>query len=317
MSPGVDRQTRGTLALAGAGLLFGSTFVVMQRAVEEAEPTPFIGARFFLAALILGVFAARRPAPEGARTDGSAPGRLSLRFAPGEVRLGIGAGMFLSAGYLLQTFGLRSTTTATSAFITYLLVVIVPVMMAVIDRALPDRRLASGVGLAVVGLWLLSGSGGDPFDWGETLTLACAVAFAAHLVAVGRGAGHMDPVRFTFVQVATVAVVCGVPGVALGGYGFTAHVWLAVAFTGVFATAVAFFLMVAGQRTVPSSRAALVLLLEPVSAGVLGVATGESLGWRGLGGAALILAAIAVVEIRPLLTGEVDDDPAIEPTVHG
>jgi len=115
----------------------------------------------------------------------------------------------------------------------------------------------------------------------------------------------------------TVGVVCAVPGIWAGGYDFGAPAWGAAVFTGLFATAAAFFCMVAGQRAVPASRAALVLLVEPVSAGILGLATGEDLGARGLLGAAVILAAIAWVELVPLLTGARTDDPAIEPTVHG
>lgn len=298
-----DRTTGagwGTAALALAGLLFGSTFLVMQRAIEEAEPTPFLGARFLIAAAVLAPFALSRPSS----------GRA-------EVRLGVLAGGILAAAYLLQTFGLRATTSSTSAFITYLLVVLVPVMVAVLDRRLPEGRTVAGVAVAVAGLYLLSGGGSDPFDWGEVLTIACAFGFAAHLVAVGRGADRFDPVRFTFVQVLTVGIVCAVPGLFLGGYDMGAVAWAAAAFTGVFATAVAFFCMVVGQRTVPSSRAALILLIEPVSAGVLGVAAGESLGWRGTAGVALILAAIALVEILPLVTGQTTDDPAVEPTVHG
>ena len=295
----MSREVPGALLLATVGFLWGSTFLVMQRAIETAEPVPFLGARFLIAAAALAPLALRRPS------------------GGGEVRLGILAGLVLASAYLLQTFGLRSTTTSTSAFVTYLLVVIVPVMVGVVDRTWPGRRLVLGVALAVGGLWLLSGSGGDAFDLGEVLTIGCAFAFAAHLVVVGRTTGRLDPVRFTFVQILTAGVVCAVPGLWLGGYDLGAGAWVAALFTGVLATSVAFLCMVSGQRTVPSSRAALILLIEPVSAAILGVATGEELGWRGLAGAGLILAAILTVEVLPLLRGEVVDDPAVEPTVHG
>ncbi len=295
----MSRLTQGAGLLALAGFLWGSTFLVMQRAIDTAEPVPFLGARFLIAAAALAPVALRRPSRGG------------------EVRLGVLAGLVLASAYLLQTFGLRATTTSTSAFVTYLLVVIVPLMVGVVDREWPGRRLVVGVGLAVGGLWLLSGSGGDAFDRGEVLTLGCAVAFAGHLVVVGRITGRLDAVRFTFVQILTVGVVCAVPGFFLGGYDLGTGAWSAAAFTGVLATALAFLCMVAGQRIVPSSRAALVLLIEPVSAGILGVATGEQLGVRGLAGASLILAAIVLVEVAPLLRGGVVSDPAIEPTVRG
>ena len=87
------------------------------------------------------------------------------------------------------------------------------------------------------------------------LTLLCAFFFAAHIVILGRVAHHHDPVRFTMVQLLVVGLVCSVLGVGAGYHGFDGSVWVAAAFTGVFATAAAFVLMVSGQRVVPASRA--------------------------------------------------------------
>ena len=68
-------------------------------------------------------------------------------------------------------------------------------------------------------------------------------------------------------------------------------------YSGAIATAVAFVLMVSGQRVVPASRVALILLLEPVSAAVLGYLAGDRIGARGMVGAAIILVAI-VISVR-------------------
>jgi len=57
------------------------------------------------------------------------------------------------------------------------------------------------------------------------------------------------------------------------------------------------------QRVVPPTRAALLLLLEPVFAGVLGYVVGERLGARGLLGAGLILAAVLATELAPRWRG--------------
>jgi drug/metabolite transporter (DMT)-like permease len=73
----------------------------------------------------------------------------------------------------------------------------------------------------------------------------------------------------------------------------------AAAFTGVFATALAFFAMVWAQRVVSPSRAALILLLEPVFAAVLAWATGDGLTASAAAGGVLILAAVVVAEVLP------------------
>ena len=73
-----------------------------------------------------------------------------------ELAHGMLAGAALLAGYLLQTYGLQRTTGSRSAFITYLLVVIVPLMEAVLIRRRPRLAALVGAGLAVAGLVLLT-----------------------------------------------------------------------------------------------------------------------------------------------------------------
>jgi drug/metabolite transporter (DMT)-like permease len=287
-APTPPARARGVAALALAGFLFGSTFLVVQGAIERADVLPFLAVRFLIAAAVLWPLARRRPA------------------TPGELRHGLVAGGCLLVGYVLQTAGLRTTTAATSAFITYLLVVLVPVIGVVRTRRPPPLNVVVGVVLAVAGLAFLSG-GVAGLGRGEVLTMGAALAFAVHIVVLGEVAGRHDPIRFTFWQVLTVGAVCLVPGAATeGGYGFDAGVWVAAAFCGVAATALAFWCMTWGQRVVPESQAAIILLLEPVSAGVLGELVGDHLGPAGLAGAALILAAVVVAELagpRPPAVG--------------
>ena len=172
----------GAAALALAGVLFGSTFLVVQDAVERASVTAFLAARFLLAAAVLWPIARRRPS------------------SIDEVRHGVLAGLSLLAGYLLQTEGLRHTTSATSAFITYLLVVLVPLLHSARTRRPPTGAVVVGVVLSVAGLLLLSG-GVAGFGRGEVLTLLCALAFAVHLLIVGDVTHRHDPFRFTLWQV--------------------------------------------------------------------------------------------------------------------
>jgi len=268
--------------LVAAAFLWGSTFLVVKDAIVDADVMPFLAARFLVGAAVLWPIARRRPA------------------APMEVGHGVLAGGALLVGYVFQTVGLQYTTSSSSAFITYLLVVLVPVIGAVLDRRLPGPVTVAGVAIAVTGLLLLSG-GVAGFGRGEWLTLGCALSFAVHLVVLDRTSHRHDALRLTFWQVLTVGLGCLIPGAVLGGFSFEEATWLAVIFTGVGATALALLCMVWAQRTVPPTRAALLLLLEPVFAAVLGYVVGERLGGRGFLGAALILVAVLAVELSPML----------------
>jgi drug/metabolite transporter (DMT)-like permease len=278
-----DRRADG--ALVAAAFFFGSTFLVVKEAVERADPLPFLAVRFVIGALALWPLARRRAATEGEWRDGAI------------------AGVALLGGYVFQTVGLQYTSSATSAFITYLLVVFVPLLSAVVLRWWPHPLSVAGVAIAVAGLWLLTSARTDGFGRGEALTLGCAVAFAIHIVVLGRVAVRHDPIRLTLVQLLVVAAGCAVPGAFAGSFRLPAVAVAGALATGIGATAAAFVLQVWAQRLVTPTRAAILLLLEPVFAGSLGTVAGDRLGAKGWAGAGLITAAIVVGEVLPQLRG--------------
>ena len=272
-----------SLALVAAALLFGSTFLVVQDAVESVEPLPFLAVRFAIGTAALAPLALRR-------------GGGDLRTS-GVLRAGVLAGLALTAGYVLQTVGLQYTTSSVSAFLTYLLVVFVPLIVAVTTRHLPPWPTVGGVALAVAGLALLGGGPEVGAGRGELLTLGCALAFAVHLLVLADAAPRFPVAALSAVQFAVVAGVLVVPGLLAGGYRLTGEAWAAAAYTGVAVTAGGLGLQAWGQRRVSPTRAALLLLIEPVSAAVLGFLAGERLGAAGATGALLILAGIVVSEL--------------------
>ena len=219
------------------------------------------------------------------------------------MRAGVLCGAVLCAGYIFQTVGLQYVSASVSAFVTYLLVLIVPLLSAIVLRRSPTAPTIVGIVLAAVGLYLLNG-GHPSLNKGELLTLGCAVSFAVHIVLLAEFAPRYDSLRLNAVQLTVVGAVCLVPGFFAGGYDFTASVWLAAIYTGVAASAVAFGLMVWAQRRVSPSRTALLLMLEPVFAAIAGAIAGDHLGVLGATGAALILVGILFAELRrpPVVT---------------
>jgi drug/metabolite transporter (DMT)-like permease len=270
--PAPGARWRADVALVVAAFFFGTTFLVVQDAVEDSDPLPFLAARFLVAGAVLFLLGHRRCG------------------TPHERRDGVAAGALLLVGYVLQTVGLQYTSPSTSAFITYLLVVFVPLISFAVLGRRPHPLTLVGLVVAVAGLVLLTGGASMSIGRGEVLTLGCAVAFAAHIVLLGETAGRHDPIRLTGIQVTTVGLACLIAALGTGALGL---------FTGVFATALAFFAMVWAQRVVSPSRAALILLLEPVFAALLAWVTGDGLTGSALAGGVLILVAVAVAEVVP------------------
>jgi drug/metabolite transporter (DMT)-like permease len=273
-----------TLALVAVTAVWGSTFVVVKDAVEQMPVTDFLTWRFALAALAMLMLRPRAVASLGTA------GR----------RAGLLLGLALGAGYLLQTLGLQTTSAAVSGFITGMFVVLTPLGAAVLLRQPPGRTAWLAVVLATVGLGFLA-LRGLSIGGGELLTLGCAAAFALHIVGLGRWAASYDVYGLAVVQLITVAGMCAVVAVP-GGLAVPpdAGVWGALALTALAATAIAFVVQTWAQAHLAPTRAAVVMTMEPVFAGLFAVvAGGERLGPRTLIGAALVLAAMVLTEVGP------------------
>jgi drug/metabolite transporter (DMT)-like permease len=275
------------LAIGGAALLYGSTFTVVQDALDHASASGFNVARFALGAVVLLPFARRR----GWRGPRPRPGDGPRALVAGGVALGVVA----AVAYQCQNVGLEHTSTSNAAFITGLFAVFTPVVEAVWFRRFPRRGIVAAIALAMVGLFLLTGADLG-LSFGDAIVLVAAVGFGVWFVILGEVAPRFDITSITTVQLATVAL-CSLPVAATEGFGtFDGGVWLAVLLTGIGCSALAFSLSTWAQRTIDPSRASLLTLLEPIVAGVVGWFVGERLGAAGYAGAALILAGILVAE---------------------
>jgi drug/metabolite transporter (DMT)-like permease len=275
---------RPTLALVGVTAIWGSTFVVVKRAVEQIPVADFLAWRFALAALVMLLLRPRAVASLGTA------GR----------RAGVVVGLALGAGYLLQTLGLQHTSAAVSGFITGMFVVLTPVVGFVLLRERLSWLAGAAVLLATGGLALLSLHGWS-VGYGELLTLGCALAFALHIVGLGRWAPQHDAYGLAVVQLLTTAVLCVVFAVP-GGVALPRswEVWGALGLTAIAATAIAFVVQTWAQARLSPTRAAVVMTMEPVFGGVFAVAVaGEVLGARTVLGALLVLAAMVLTEVGP------------------
>lgn len=281
------RRWRAELALVFNTLVWGATFVVVKEALDQVSTLLFIALRFSVAAVALWLLFLRRL------------GRASARQWRGAILCGI----FLSLGYGLQTFGLRYTSAPKSAFITGFSIALVPLMGAAVYRIRPRAMELAGVSLAMGGMAVMTLEGvSTGVALGDLLTLGGAVAFAAHILAVGH---YSKEIRFELLSLVQVAV-CAVLATGLFWWAEVPRIaWRpgvagAVLLTGLAATALAFSIQSWAQQYTTPTRTALIFTLEPVFAWVTSyLLAGESLSGRAVAGAFLILGGIVLVEVKP------------------
>jgi drug/metabolite transporter (DMT)-like permease len=278
------------LALIAATVAYGSTFVVVQDALEHTTAVGFIFLRFSVGAIALLPFAIRagwRAPAVDARPDDRP--RAFVRAV-----LVFGAVGFV--GYWFQNAGLQHTTTSNSAFITGLFVVFTPIVETIVRRKAPPPNVLLAVVIATVGLFLLTGAQ-PTLGKGDALTLCCAAFFGGWIYLGGQYSQRYNAIALTAGQMVVLALL-SVPFLFVYGIGHVDGGVIAAALvTGVLCSALAFSLQLWGQRFVEPSRAAVILLFEPVVAGIVGYAVGERLDANGYVGAVVILASIVVAEL--------------------
>jgi drug/metabolite transporter (DMT)-like permease len=271
------------ICLVGITAIWGYTFVAVQNAITRIPVMDFMAWRFTLATLVMILL---RP--------------TCLRGVTRvELLRGILLGLAMGSGYIAQTFGLLYASAAVSGFITGMFVVLTPVMSWVILRRKTDRNTWLLVGLATMGLALLSLNGWS-VGIGELLTLGCAIFFAIHIVGLGEWSPLYEPYRFALLQIATVAVISLIAAAPDGiVLPMDMEVWWAIVITAVLATALAFIVQIWAQSLVSATRAAIVMTMEPVFAGLFAVVlAGNQLTWRIVLGGACIIAAMLMISIR-------------------
>ncbi|HTS90286.1 MAG TPA: DMT family transporter [Gemmatimonadales bacterium] len=271
-------RPQAILALWVACVIWGAAFPLTKLVLHDASPMAFTAARFLVATLLV------------------APLLRDLR--PEEWRGGAVLGGLLSVGFACQTIGLLWTTASRSGFLTSLYIPFTPLIVLLVYRRLPDRRALVGLALAVAGMIVLTHprhleSG---LNRGDGLTILCAFAFAAHMVATGYFATRARVLQLMMAQVAVSAVLTGLatPLIEVPRLSPTPFVLGMVAYEALLASLIAIRLQIAAQQVLSPTYAALVFTLEPVIAALSSLALlGDRLSpLQWLGGAGILVGSL-------------------------
>jgi DME family drug/metabolite transporter len=273
-----------------AAVLFGTTGTA-QALGPDIQPLAVGSARIVVGAALLGAVAL-------------AAGRA--RLGSGDRRLVLVAGLFVAV-YQASFFAAVADTGV--AVGTVVALGSAPAFTGLFSRAFAGERLerrwfaATGLACAGVALLTLGGSsGGQVSAPGIGLALAAGAGYAGYAVIgkhlLDRG-GTPEGVMAAVFGTGALALL---PALALVDTGelLTANGLALAAYLGVVTTAVAYVLFAKGLQRIGASETATLTLAEPVTAMALGFAVlGERPGAVAVAGAALVLAGLALLAVRP------------------
>lgn len=223
----------------------------------------------------------------------------SLAFIP--------AGLCIAAYQLLYFSAVPRAGVAATAL---LAICSAPVFVAGLAVLVLRERLGLSKGIALAlgaagGILLGAGSTRPTagFAAGVVLALGAGLVYSLYLVATKRGttassAASLAALTFTAAAVALLPVLALQPAATASLWSRS---WPLILYLGAVPTALAYRLFTAGLRHVAASSAAIVGLLEPLTATALGLSLfAERLSPAGWVGAALLLGAVVLLSrLRP------------------
>lgn len=276
----------GILGLLAVTIIWGGGFVASDMALETLTPFQIMAVRFLIATLFMGILA----------------GKQIRTIKKEEVKCGFLLGTALFAAFALQIIALQYTTPSKNAFLTATNVVFVPFIALVIYKKKIPLRSLIGAGMAIVGAGVLSLQSDFSVNFGDGLTLLCAIGFAFQIFLTGEYVGKIQASVLNFLQMLTACALSIIGLFISGDFKFQPSMKsvFAVLYLGVISTSICYLLQTISQKYVDETKSAIILSMEAVFGTIFSVILlDESVTAKMIVGSILILSAVLISEIQP------------------
>lgn len=282
------KRYMGDAMLLITAFVWGSGFVVTAIALQYLTAYQVMAGRFILATIILIIIF----------------GYKFKNFNLSIVWRGIVLGIILYISFALQTVGLEYTTPSKNAFITAVNVVVVPIIAFFAFRRAIDRQEVIASILALIGIGFLSLQGSFTINFGDFLTLLCAIGFAFDIFFTNVFVQKEDALSLTIVQFMTASCIGAIVLLFQGDFTVTMEKegWYAIIYLAIFSTTIAYVCQNWAFQYTTATRAAIILSTEALFGTIMSVLIlHEVLSGRMIFGAVLIMTAILIAELKPFL----------------
>ncbi len=279
-------------------MFWGGTFVIVKESLSDISPMFFVATRFTIAVILVSpfIFKYRNQFTKQAIFGGSFLGILTF------------------IGFATQTAGLQYTTATRSAFITSTSVVFVPLLQVLIEKRRPANGSIIGIILVIIGVIFLSSGGtsvltfisdlGKNFNYGDFLTLICAVSYAGYIVYLdvtskknGFWPIFMMQMLVTAILAYIFAMIFDITGIEHVKFIITKNLIFGLGYTAIITTLLTTALLIKYQKALTPTKAGIIYSLEPLFASIIAFfVLSEKISNFGLIGSILIFLGLITSE---------------------
>lgn len=264
---------------------WGSSYLFMKMGLDSLGEFNLIALRFGLAFLLAGAVCFMR----------------LRRTSLATVRYAMLLGLLLFLTFACITFGLHTTSTSNAGFLVSLTVVFVPLIHSLWFRQSLNRRMLLSIGIAVIGIAMLTVKLPLHFAIGDLLCVLAAFFYALHITVVGKAARETDALSLGIWQLGFAGLFGLVFSILFEtpAWPDTRTGWIAILALSLLCSALGFILQAIAQKYTTPARTGLIFSLEPVFAALFGFwFAEETMGSAQLLGASLVLLSIILSTVR-------------------
>jgi drug/metabolite transporter (DMT)-like permease len=272
-------------------MVWGTTFVVVKDTVSYTNPHLLVFLRSLIATFPLGLYLLIKDP-------------LSLTDKK-SILYGLGLGVFLASGYLLQSIGLIVTSSTHSAFITCTSVIFVPIILYLFFKQKIHKRGWICIIIVSIGLTSLTYHPSVSFNQGDILTFIAAIIYGWQIIYSGKwvNISHATSLifyQFFFSSLIALLTMTGDHYLTDSKLELSKNAIPAILYLGLLGTLFCYFFTVYSQKYVPTITVALIFSLEPIFASTAAYFfLNERIGTIEFIGASLILIGVIFYDIPP------------------
>lgn len=273
----MSQNKRAELLILCTTILAAAGWIFSKQAIQGLPPFGFIGLRFLFASLLLLPFCYRSFF------------QVSLK----NIFKAMLVGCLLGGALLVWIYAISiSDTLGEGAFIMSLSMLLVPLVSWPVFGIKPARSFWMSLPFALVGLILLSLSGGWHQSTSQVWFLIAAILLALQFNLNSHYAQRLPTVLLTCIQLFCIGIMGLFVSLLVEHWPDTIEVdiWLWFAESVVIATCLRFVMQISGQKQTSAENAAIIMVLEPVWTVFLSILWyGEKMPFQKIMGCMLIL----------------------------
>lgn len=223
---------------------------------------------------------------------------------------GICCGAILFLASSAQQLGMYMGTSAGKAgFLTACYILLVPIISLFLKKKC-GWNIWVGMGITVIGLYLLCMTDSLRFQASDLMVLLCALLFAIHILVIDYFSPLVDGVRLSCIQFLVCGILSMIPmffvemqhslsGIVVWAQNLQSlGAWIPILYAGILSCGVGYTLQIIGQNGLNPTLASMLMSLESVFSVLAGwLILQEKMELRQLGGCALIFAAILLAQM--------------------